>query len=201
MADAALPRGSIKASPDDFVVEEVPLYPPSGEGEHLFVRFTKRGLTTEDVVRALARAVDANPRDAGVAGMKDKWAVTTQTISLQPSRDVGVDESARRLREAALDGVTVHEVARHGHKLKPGHLASNKFTITVRDVASDAVDSAAPATTSSARSRGSRATRRRRATLGSAACTGRRSNRPCSTPSSTRAWRTGRGRRRSWAIC
>ncbi len=145
MADAALPRGSIKASPNDFVVEEVPLYPPSGEGEHLFIRFTKRGLTTEDVVRALARAIDANPRDAGVAGMKDKWAVTTQTISLQPSRDVGVDESARRLREAALDGVTVHEVARHGHKLKPGHLASNKFTITVRDIASDDVDGAVAA--------------------------------------------------------
>ncbi len=142
MADGALPSGRIKATPDDFIVEEVPLYPPSGEGDHLYVTFTKRGLTTEEVVRSLARAIDANPRDAGVAGMKDKWAITTQTISLQPSREVGVDESARRLRDAALEGVTIHEVARHGHKLKPGHLASNKFTITVHEVAPDAVDGA-----------------------------------------------------------
>lgn len=142
MADAPPPRGSIKASPDDFLVEEVPLYPPSGDGDHLYVRFTKRALTTEEVVRSLSRVIGANPRDAGVAGMKDKWAVTTQTVSLQPSREVGVDESARRLRESVLDGVTIHEVARHGHKLKPGHLASNKFEIVVRDVAPASVEGA-----------------------------------------------------------
>jgi tRNA pseudouridine13 synthase len=142
LADGALPSGRIKATPDDFLVEEVPLYPPSGEGDHLYVRFTKRALTTDEVVRSLARAIESNPRDAGVAGMKDKWAVTTQTISLQPSRVIGIDESARRLREIGLDGVTIHAVARHGHKLKPGHLASNKFVLTVHDVAPEAVDGA-----------------------------------------------------------
>jgi tRNA pseudouridine13 synthase len=140
LADRPLPRGSIKASPDDFIVDEVSLYPPSGEGDHLYVRFTKRALTTDEVVRSLARAIGSNPRDAGVAGMKDKWAVTSQTISLQPSREVGIDESAKRLRELVLEGVTIHDVARHGHKLKPGHLASNQFAITVRDVAPQDVE-------------------------------------------------------------
>ena len=72
----------IKASPDDFLVEEIPAYEPSGEGEHVYVRFTKRGLNTDDAVRALCKATGANAREAGVAGLKDKVGVTTQTISL-----------------------------------------------------------------------------------------------------------------------
>ncbi len=30
--------GVIKSRPDDFVVEEIPLYEPKGEGEHLYLR-------------------------------------------------------------------------------------------------------------------------------------------------------------------
>ncbi|NOX62753.1 MAG: tRNA pseudouridine(13) synthase TruD, partial [Chloroflexi bacterium] len=30
--------GQIKVEPEHFVVEEVPLYEPGGEGDHLFVR-------------------------------------------------------------------------------------------------------------------------------------------------------------------
>ena len=39
---SALPRALIKGCPEDFVVEEIPAYAPSGRGEHVFVRFTKR---------------------------------------------------------------------------------------------------------------------------------------------------------------
>ena len=54
-----LPRGRIKGTPEDFVVEELPAYAPSGTGEHVFVRFTKRDRTTLDAVRAIARALGA----------------------------------------------------------------------------------------------------------------------------------------------
>src|SRR5579872_3448538 len=81
-----LPSGRIKESPSDFVVEELPAYAPSGAGEHLFVRITKTDLTTDEAVRRVARALGCNPRDAGFAGMKDRRAVTTQTLSLQPPR-------------------------------------------------------------------------------------------------------------------
>ncbi len=62
-------------------MEELPAYPASGKGEHLFITFRKRGLTTPDAVRALARALEVDPRGAGWAGMKDRHAVTTQTVS------------------------------------------------------------------------------------------------------------------------
>jgi tRNA pseudouridine13 synthase len=128
----ALPKGNIKELPEDFVVEELPAYEPSGAGTHLFVRFTKRNVTTPDAVGAIARALGCDPRAAGIAGMKDKRAVTTQTISLEAPRGVRIEELASRAASLALEGISVHAATPHGHKLKPGHLAGNRFTIVVR---------------------------------------------------------------------
>ncbi len=130
-----LPRGRIKATPEDFVVDEIPAYLPSGEGEHLYIHFTKRNLTTDGALRSIANALGVHPRDCGVAGMKDKVAVTSQWISVH-AKDPALDARARDL---AIDGVTVREVKRHGNKLKTGHLAGNRFAIVVRDVARENV--------------------------------------------------------------
>jgi tRNA pseudouridine13 synthase len=128
---------TIKAAPEDFVVEEIPAYEPSGAGQHVFVRFTKRDLTTDAALRAIARAAGVDPRAAGVAGMKDKRAVTTQTVSFEPARGGSADELCERLRALELDGITIHDAKRHEHKLKTGHLRGNRFAVRVRDVAPD----------------------------------------------------------------
>lgn len=136
-----LPRGVIKQKPEDFVVDELPLYEPSGQGEHLYVRFTKRELTTDAVVRAIARAAQVHPRDVGVPGLKDKVGITTQTISLPIPPAVRTDASyEERVRSIAIEGVTIHDVRKHGNKLRTGHLAGNRFAIVVRDVETARVD-------------------------------------------------------------
>lgn len=127
-AEASLPTATIRRELDDFVVEELPAYPPSGEGDHLFVRIEKRALTTIDAVRAIAEALALDARSVGYAGMKDRHAVTTQTISLPPGTD---PEVASRLD---LDGLTVLSIARHPHKLRTGHLAGNRFRLRLRDL-------------------------------------------------------------------
>jgi len=134
-----LARGRIKEAPEDFVVEEIPAYEPSGEGEHLYVRFTKRGLTTDDVAAKIARATGVPVRDVGIAGMKDKIAVTTQTVSL-PIPPKSGDELEARVRAVAIDGVTILDARRHGNKLRTGHLAGNRFTVVVRGIEPDRVD-------------------------------------------------------------
>jgi tRNA pseudouridine13 synthase len=134
-----LPRGRIKARVEDFVVDEIPAYTPSGEGEHVFVEITKTDVTTMDAVRALAGALGCDPRAAGFAGMKDRRATTTQTISLQPPRGTPPGQLAERARALTLQGITVRAATPHGNKLKPGHLAGNRFEIAVRDVPSDAI--------------------------------------------------------------
>jgi tRNA pseudouridine13 synthase len=135
-----LPRCRIKATPEDFVVEELPAYEPSGAGDHVFVRFTKRDRTTMDTVRDIARGLGCDPRAAGFAGMKDKRAVATQSMSLQPPRGSTSVDLAARARGLALDGVTIHEATPHPHKMKAGHLAGNRFTLVLRDLPADRVD-------------------------------------------------------------
>jgi tRNA pseudouridine13 synthase len=120
-------------------VEELPAYEPSGEGSHIFLRLRKRDRTTDDVVRAIARALEVDPREIGVAGLKDKVAVATQWISV-PARDARDDE---RVRGLELDSVEILEAKRHGNKLRTGHLRGNRFSIVVRGVAAADV---APAT-------------------------------------------------------
>jgi tRNA pseudouridine13 synthase len=131
----APPTVRFKQIPADFVVEELPAYEPSGAGEHVYVTLRKTGLTTPDAVRALCSALGADARQAGWAGMKDKHAVTTQTVSIQVPL---ATDAAEKLRALEVPGLEVLRVARHGNKLKPGHLVGNRFTIRLREVADEA---------------------------------------------------------------
>lgn len=98
----------------------------------MFVTFRKTGRTTPDAVRAIALALGADPGSAGFAGMKDRHAITTQTASVQLplARD-----PAPLLERAELPGIEILSIARHDHKLKPGHLVGNRFRITLRGIA------------------------------------------------------------------
>jgi tRNA pseudouridine13 synthase len=131
-----LPHGRIKARPEDFVVEEIPAYAPSGTGEHVHIRFTKTDRTTLDAVHAIARALGCDPREAGFAGMKDKRAVATQTVSVHAPRGTKATDIAERALSLDLQGIAVNGAVPHGNKLKPGHLVGNRFAIVVRDVPS-----------------------------------------------------------------
>jgi tRNA pseudouridine13 synthase len=121
----------IRSSPEDFVVEEIPAYAPGGRGEHLFVTFRKRGITTLDAVAMIARGLGADPRGAGFAGMKDRHAVTTQSASFPfpIARDA---EGA--VATLSIPGIEILGAARHEHKMKTGHLVGNRFTLVLRDV-------------------------------------------------------------------
>lgn len=123
--------GTLRASPQDFLVEELPAYTPSGEGEFIFLRLEKVGHTTVFVVRELARQLGLDERQVGVAGLKDRHAVTTQWLSL-PAK------AQARLPRFELSGVRVLEVARHGNKLGIGHLRGNRFSVRVRGAAGSA---------------------------------------------------------------
>jgi tRNA pseudouridine13 synthase len=117
--------GTLKAAPEDFRVDELPAYLPSGAGPHLYLRIEKRGRTTRDVVRELANRLGVPERDAGCAGLKDRAALTTQWLSFPVARDP--DPAA-----LAADGLRVLECSRHGNKLRTGHSRGNRFSLVVR---------------------------------------------------------------------
>ncbi|MFO7545042.1 MAG: tRNA pseudouridine(13) synthase TruD [Trueperaceae bacterium] len=130
--------GVIRTEPDDFQVEELPLYLPEGSGSHLYLLVRKRGLTTRDLVQALVRG-GAEESGVGVAGLKDKAAVTTQWLSVPKRQAAAVAELV------ALPGVAVLEEGTHRNKLGLGHLRGNRFVIRIRDVSPDALDAATAA--------------------------------------------------------
>jgi len=112
------PRG-----PEDFRVEEIALYPASGMGEHLFVLVEKRDLTTPEMIGRLAAALDLDAREIGRAGLKDRRAITRQWISLPRRAAEG------RLEALDVEGLRILEARPHGNKLRPGHLAGNRFSL------------------------------------------------------------------------
>lgn len=123
--------GGIRTEPEDFLVEEIPAYLPSGAGPHTYLKVHKRGHTTRDVVMALVGAGVAEKR-IGVAGLKDKAAVTVQWLSLPATEDAAIGALAE------LPGVTILERSLHGNKLGMGHLRGNRFSVRVRGVEPDA---------------------------------------------------------------
>lgn len=131
--------GTLRATPEHFIVDEVPLYDPSGEGQHLYVNLTKVGLTTKEVQRSLAKVLKLEPNNIGFAGMKDKYARTTQTFSLSLGHvsTADVDEAVKRIEEELP--VTVQWAKQHGNKLKAGHLLGNRFRIAISDLAQPAI--------------------------------------------------------------
>ncbi len=118
-------RGTFRERPEDFLVEEVPIYAAAGSGDHVFFQVEKRGVTTLEAVRMLARALGRGPRDIGFAGMKDAQAVTRQWMSLEH-----VDPA--RLEGLELGPIRVRAVTRHKNKLKLGHLSGNRFELKLR---------------------------------------------------------------------
>ena len=112
---------------DDFRVTEIPLYEPSGRGEHLYLFVEKTGLSTLDAVSMLARHFGVRTSAIGFAGLKDKRAITRQWMSVHvPGKGVSDFPSIRHPRLSVL------LADMHENKLRRGHLAGNSFVITIR---------------------------------------------------------------------
>lgn len=126
-----------RSSPDTFFVEELPAYAPSGVGDHTFLWIEKRGLTTIEAIKRLARRLNVPEREVGYAGMKDRHATTRQWISV-PAVD---PQTVRGIVEEAVDGVwRVLEAERHGNKLRTGHLRGNRFEVVLTEVEAGEVE-------------------------------------------------------------
>src|SRR5262249_48618133 len=92
-ADLPGTSGLTRVTEEDFRVEEIPLYQPSGAGEHLYLTIEKTGRTTQEVAREIAQALGVRERDVGTAGLKDKRGVTVQRMSA--ATRVGPEEAVK----------------------------------------------------------------------------------------------------------
>jgi tRNA pseudouridine13 synthase len=124
--------GTLKQLPEDFEVEEIPGYEPSGSGEHLFLWIEKRGVAAEELTRHVADSLGIAVREVGVAGLKDRHALTRQFVSVPRS----AEDHIGRVETPAIRVLATRP---HSHKLRTGHLKGNRFRIVVHDTLPDAV--------------------------------------------------------------
>ena len=116
-----------KQTPRDFVVEELPLYDFSGEGEHLVMFVRKKNLSTSEMVGIFARFLGIKNRDIGYAGLKDKHAMTKQYISIHKEHE----EALERFEH---EGIKILSKVYHNNKIRIGHLRANRFYIKLKKV-------------------------------------------------------------------
>ncbi|MGE3109185.1 MAG: tRNA pseudouridine(13) synthase TruD [Phycisphaerales bacterium] len=126
-ADIPPVGGVIKQRPEDFFVEELPAYEPSGSGEHIYLFIEKRDISTMHAVQAIARHFGVRVADVGYAGLKDKVAVTRQLVSVHTPGKKPADFQAF---EHPRIGILWADL--HANKLRQGHLAGNRFVIRIR---------------------------------------------------------------------
>ena len=120
--------GRIKARPEHFAVEEIPLYEPCGQGEHLYLNIRRMGLSTRELVDDLSGRYGVPAASIGYAGLKDKEAVCTQSFSLA----IALSEDEARAKSLGAPWELL-SVKRHGNKLKVGHLLGNRFRIVLSE--------------------------------------------------------------------
>ncbi|MCV2884619.1 tRNA pseudouridine(13) synthase TruD [Aestuariibacter sp. AA17] len=121
--------GTLKSSPDDFIVKEELGYQPIGEGEHIYLWIEKNELNTAFVAEAIAKYAQLPLRAVSYAGRKDKHAKTYQWIGVHKPGKEDIDWQGLH-----LDGLQILEAKRHNKKLRTGVLKGNHFTITLRDI-------------------------------------------------------------------
>jgi tRNA pseudouridine13 synthase len=124
--------GMLKSLPEDFVVEEIPAYEPCGEGEHLFLWVEKRDVAAEQLMHHLSQSLGVRHGDIGVAGLKDRHAVTRQYVSVPATAEAN-------LSKVDSERIQVLRASRHRNKLRTGHLKGNRFEVLVRDVCLEAM--------------------------------------------------------------
>lgn len=124
-----LGRARFKEQPEDFIVEELLGFEPSGVGEHCLVWVEKQDLDSNAAAARLADALGLRRRLVSHCGLKDRHAVTRQWFSLhmpgQPSPEAAALES---------EGLRVLRITRNTRKLRRGIHLGNRFTIRLREL-------------------------------------------------------------------
>ena len=133
--------GKIKSVPEDFIVEEILINPPLGEGNHFYLLFQKVGINTVDLVRNLAKIFSVREWEIGYAGRKDSNSYSRQWFSIACSQKEFLKKKFY-LENINKKNCVFLGFERGLKKLRKGALKGNKFEIRIRDVSPFALEKA-----------------------------------------------------------
>ncbi len=133
------PVGYLKLFPQDFIVEEMSRegnvhtidvgnaeIPSAGDGSTYFADLVKIGISTLEAKEQLANALGIDEKNIGYAGIKDRFALTSQAISIRSVTEVG------KIVDLRADNFFLKNLMRGKGVMANGDLQGNRFTITLR---------------------------------------------------------------------
>ena len=119
---------NFKQTVERFYVEEIPLYPFTGTGNHLILKIKKTDMSTWKLITVLAKASGLQERDIGYAGLKDKNATAIQYISIPKQAEKELNKNLTTER------VEILERTYNKAPIKVGHLKGNSFSIVLHNI-------------------------------------------------------------------
>ena len=129
-SDAAGIGGRLRATPDDFIVDELPIEGKGGSaGPFLICRLTKTNWELQHAVKEIAKRLGISHRRIGWAGTKDRNAITTQWISIY-------NVTPEKVAAVYLKDITLEVLRQSNEALSLGDLLGNQFKIVIRDTES-----------------------------------------------------------------
>lgn len=119
--------GQLRQEIEDFIVKEITNREEGKEGKYLILELTKSDWDTHHFTRTLAKILQISQKRIGVAGTKDKRALTTQKISI-------FDIEASEIEKIHLKDIELKVLGRSRKSIELGDLWGNNFTITIRNI-------------------------------------------------------------------
>ncbi|HEC88336.1 MAG TPA: tRNA pseudouridine(13) synthase TruD, partial [Thermoplasmata archaeon] len=119
-------KGKIKSKPEDFIVEEIPIYPRPSYGKYVIVRIKSRNWETNRLIERIASHLKISSNSIGYAGIKDKRAVKCQLMSLPAD--------ITKIKDVKIPDVKIEVLYKSSTPLYSGKLIGNRFYIIIRNV-------------------------------------------------------------------
>jgi tRNA pseudouridine13 synthase len=122
--------GRLRTSPEDFLVEEMPLPEKGGTaGPYLICLLVKKNWELQHAVKEIAKRLGISHRRIGWAGTKDRNAITKQWISIY-------NVTAEQVTAIHLKDITLEPLRQSNEALSLGQLEGNRFDLVIRDTQS-----------------------------------------------------------------
>ena len=138
-----MPKALLKIFPSDFIVEEITQngivctatqetdgFIDSDNANFVHATVVKCGMSTYDVVSELSRILRCPIDKIQYAGIKDKWAITSQRISIPLAV---VNGSKLKISEIEHPQFFLKDIVKVKGLVQPGFLQGNRFTILLRN--------------------------------------------------------------------
>ncbi len=112
---------------EDFIVEEIFAKPFKQKGNFLILHVKKINMTTWEMIEKISSFLNIHESAIGYAGLKDKYATTTQYLSLPQKYE-------KELKKFSDKQITILETFKDTQKISIGDLSCNRFKIRLHKV-------------------------------------------------------------------